>query len=60
MSSYTNKKLQKRLKNITKRLKKRSHGRSKILKSTRNTLKRKTGIGMKKLKLVTHLKLDKN
>lgn len=53
MSSYTNKKLQKRLKNITKKTKKkRSHGRSKrFLKSTRNTLKRKTGIGMKKIKV---------
>jgi hypothetical protein len=37
---------------LKKTKKKRSHGRSKrLLKSTRNTLKRKTGIGMKKIKV---------
>lgn len=37
---------------LKKTKKKRSHGRSKrLLKSTRNTLKRKTGIGMKTIKV---------
>jgi hypothetical protein len=43
----------KKIKNITKKTKrKRSHGRSKrLLKSTRNTLKRQLRIGMKKIKV---------